>query len=317
MVRISESFNKIIFIEELCGVRVGPWQKERMEQWLKESGGRLSEKEQELATQLANIAPKVNLNLVEAYFLTLEDAELWNTLGQEIGVAETAALKEIFDGFSQRFTVVWSKERLSLEKIQSYLDSQSEKMRSVSLIIGTLAALENEKRIYEQTPLHLAISSREQDDVVGWFSAMNNKTDLVLECSGAPANNYIFLEAVLLHEFFHTALRENLSIKILIEKVARENQDILSPLSPEMPPRQIVEELLISSFVPEGYIALKYFGKKIEAPHSIDKTDEVSFVSVRQLCASALQKSAQEYIDSEKAIDETYLTLLIDAIKNG
>src|SRR3989344_1316619 len=146
MVRISESFNKIIFIEELCGVRVGPWQKERMEQWLKESGGRLSEKEQELATQLANIAPKVNLNLVEAYFLTLEDAELWNTLGQEIGVAETAALKEIFDGFSQRFTVVWSKERLSLEKIQSYLDSQSEKMRSVSLIIGTLAALENEKR---------------------------------------------------------------------------------------------------------------------------------------------------------------------------
>ena len=69
--------------------------------------------------------------------------------------------------------------------------------------------------------------------------------------------------AVLAHEFFHLMLRENKNLFLKITKIAQKNEKLFTKLSKEIPSRIFLEELLISSFIPEGYLSEKYFNTKV------------------------------------------------------
>lgn len=248
--------------------------------------------------------------------MTKENEQLWNILGQEIGTTHTGAIKEVLENFSHRFDIVWQKEETHLMRISKFFNSQSKKIETALAQVESLTGLQNKTKLTD-IPIQLAMSSAEEDDIVGWYSTFEEKTDLVLECSGVIENNFPFLEAVLLHELFHLALRSHSVVMPLIVSVADENQDLLSPLSQDMPPFQILEELLISSFTPEGYLATKYFNTTISIAEKTDESVLHNFTLIRRRSAHAMRNLAKEYTDEKKCIDKMYLNSLTETIKNG
>lgn len=312
--RIDKGLNTLIFIGELCRTRDNPWNKERAEQWILESGGALSPAEQSSIERFTSIVSDISSNFIEAYFLISESGQVWTALEQEFGTQNITTLKEIFESFSQRFNLLWQREESSLVAVREYLTTQSEKINSAVATVSTLT--QTTERISElmDIPLHLAISSREKDDILGWYSAFGTKMDLVLECSGVSQEEFPFLDAVLLHEIFHIALKKNPQISSLITETTKNNLDFVSSLSEEIPQPQIIEELLISSFTPEGCLASQNFGTTVE---KVDDYIPHNFVSIRRYCAHIMRQTAQQYINQNKSIDREYLSLLIEKIKNG
>jgi len=61
--------------------------------------------------------------------------------------------------------------------------------------------------------------------------------------------------------FFINAEKDKIYFKIT--KVVKENEKLFTELAEGMPNRIFLEELLISSFIPEGYLGEKYFNMKV------------------------------------------------------
>ena len=80
-----------------------------------------------------------------------------------------------------------------------------------------------------------------------------------------------------------------------------------------MPSRIFLEELLISSFTPEGYLSQKYFNIKINT-YALKPKDLIDW---RRLVASKLQDTAKEYVNNTRQIDNKYLSYIIDVIKQN
>jgi len=317
MYSINKNLNKFVFVGEICRIRNNPWNKERIQQWLRKSGGRLSRKERLLTKEFREILSVANFNIIEAYFVVSEGKELWDSIGKGAGTERARRLREILECFTPRFDKFWGQEETKLLKILEYLNSQSKKIGTVVSTICVLSGIEGGDAYLKQTPVHLVVSSDKKKDVIGWFSTMDNRTDFVLECSGVASSNLNFLSMVLLHELFHLILRTNSQIRDRIKSISDENKQILATLSRDMSTSLVLEELLVSSFIPEGYLGAKFFKKKIKSASFIkEKNGVVSFVSARQFSAYKLKEMASEYVGARKAIDDNYLFSIIEVIKN-
>jgi hypothetical protein len=312
---INKVLNKFVFIGELCGLRDTPWSKERSISWTKKSGGRLSDKEEILKKCFIDIFADCNFNLVEAYFVANKGESLWKALAREVGAVKAEALESVLKGFTKRFEVLWVQEEQGLKDIARFFKIESKKINSALEMIAKLTNLRT-GQFSSDIIVQLVMSSGKKDDVMGWFSILNKKADLVLECSPNKNKDYSFLESVLFHEFFHLAIRKKPSLKKLIEDISEKNKKDLCFMSDGMPPFVALEELFVSSFVPEGILASRYFNKKIKSINSIKRGDgSVSFVCARQFFAYALRELSGFYIDNNKALDEKYLLSLIEEIK--
>jgi hypothetical protein len=71
----------------------------------------------------------------------------------------------------------------------------------------------------------------------------------------------------------------------------------------------VLEELIVSSFVPEGYL----IHKRPDQP----KKDPQDFQSVREQFAHLLRAQAKQYVLSKKEIDTKYLENIIREIKRA
>jgi hypothetical protein len=80
-----------------------------------------------------------------------------------------------------------------------------------------------------------------------------------------------------------------------------------------MPNKIFLEELLISSFIPEGYLSEKYFDNKI-APYT---SKPKGLLKWRKFVAFKLYQIAKRYINNTQQIDEKYLNSLIGIIKRN
>ena len=74
-----------------------------------------------------------------------------------------------------------------------------------------------------------------------------------------------------------------------------------------------LEELLISSFVPEGYLREKYLGIKIPSPISKPK----NLLGWRKLIAFELRKTIKDYLRNARRIDKKYLECIINVVKQN
>lgn len=68
-----------------------------------------------------------------------------------------------------------------------------------------------------------------------------------------------------------------------------------------------LEELLISSFIPEGYLGREYFGVRIAA--QAGKPD--SLLVWRRFVARKLHRIAKDYADHNRKVDKAYLEGLL------
>ena len=106
-------------------------------------------------------------------------------------------------------------------------------------------------------------------------------------------------------------LRKNKNLFFKIANIAKENDKLFTKLAEGMPNRIFLEELLISSFIPEGYLSEKYFNTKVVSCISRPK----DLLGWRKFVAFKLYQVAKKYINNTQQIDENYLKDLIGIIE--
>ena len=163
-----------------------------------------------------------------------------------------------------------------------------------------------------QVPIYLIADCSEKDNGVNaWFSWTPKESFMVVEIPyGLKPSGSLFPLGIVTHEFFHLMLRQNHPLFLELSESSKKNEKLLTRLAKGMPNRLFLEEMLISSFVPEGYLSEKYCNLKVENGNYKSK----GLLYWRKFVAFKLKNIAIEYINGSKPIDEKYIQSVINAI---
>lgn len=164
-------------------------------------------------------------------------------------------------------------------------------------------------------PIYLVPDINSKDkEISARFSWTPKKSFIDIEIpSELKTPKEFFPISILAHEFFHLMLRKNRNLFLKIEKITGKNEKLFAKLSGSMLHRMFLEELLVSSFVPEGYLSEKYLNTK-----SYTFTPKLKdLLSWRRLVAFKSHEMAKKYTDNAQQIDEKYLEYIIDILKQN
>jgi len=207
--------------------------------------------------------------------------------------------QKIFLKFRASFNLllVSNKEELASQKAflsvwKQYFNRNVKVIKKILEIEKRLTDTKNKKIL--NTDIFLVIK-HDKSELGAWFSYSKNKKFIVIEIpiDHMPKNEDLFPCAILLHEFFHLLIKEN-----------KELWKTVYALRKEMP---IFEELLISSFMPEGYLSQAYLGTEALKYNSEPK----SLVDQRRFIANKMFDYAKNYVENNKKIDKKYLNKLM------
>jgi hypothetical protein len=309
-IKINKELNFFVFIGEISGIRHSPYNKERKKEWLSKSGGKLTTKEQRGLGEFKKFFSSHPYEEIEAIFMTSGWSVLSNTLKKRIGKQKLKSLRNIFDDFSPRFETIWRKKNNRLLKTKLVVSSDIKKIKDSLKTVGILCGMPKIKT--KSLSVYLIMGSEVKGDMSGWYSLMGNRMDLALECSNTlDKESKNFLKMILIHELFHYAIRKNAKILKTLDNLSIKNKAWLRKAWRNIQPWHSLEELLVSSFVPEGYLKEKYFNLTIK-PTNLKKIS--NFVYARQYVGYKMKEFAKSYIETGKLIDVDYLEILLNDV---
>lgn len=250
---------------------------------------------------------------INRLFYDQNEEKIWEQIEKSIGRQNTKRFQKDITSLEPIFTPHWRKTSKHLFLWKKYFQNNQSLLQQIISDIEKLSEVEK-FNIYK-IPIHLISDPLSKDkEINAWFSWTPKESFIIVEIPpGLKAPNNFFPLSILAHEFFHLMLRKNKSLFSKISKITEENKKILTKLSEGMPSRIFLEELLISSFIPEGYLSEKYFNTKVVPNTSRPK----NLLMWRKFVAFKLYQKAKKYINSAQRIDEKYLRDLIDIIKQN
>lgn len=217
---------------------------------------------------------------------------------------DTAPLRHIFASF-------WHKESKYLLLWKKYFQSNQLLFQQAISNIKKLSGIKYFRA--SKIPIYLISDSVHKDkEIHAWFSWSPQKSFIVVEIPAGlkPPSNLLPM-GILAHEFFHLILRENKALFSKISNIVEKNKKLFTKLSGEMSNRMFLEELLISSFIPEGYLGAKYFRSRTVT----NVTKPNTLLMWRRFIAHKLNQTTKYYVNNARQIDEKYLKNIIKAIR--
>jgi hypothetical protein len=246
-------------------------------------------------------------------FYGKSENEIWKQIEKIIGKGKTKEMKKSILSLNLVFIPYWHKASKNLFLWKQYFQKNQYLFQEVIIKLKKLIGVKS--FAISKIPVYLISDPLSKDkEINAWFSWMPKQSFIVIEI---PFNlkipNNFFPLAVLVHEFFHLILRKNKNLFLKITDIAKKNDKLFAGRVEDMPNRIFLEELLISSFIPEGYLSKKYFNTKIVSYTSKPK----DLLEWRKFVAFKLYQLAKKYIDNNRQIDENYFKYLIRAIKQN
>jgi len=283
----------------------------RKKEWIKTTG-KLNEKENECLKVFSKIMQESTNNL-ELIFLFSDKKDIWQKISKEIGNEKTIILKQIFSYFRSRFNILWKEEEDKIKIIEKYFNRNINLIDNNLNVIKSLCNLSNQK-VNERITLNLLLSSSKKTDCQAWY--YNNI--IVLEASGWPKENLDeLLNSIFLHECFHLYFQKNKLLFSNLKKLASKNKKNINRLDlKHWPVEVILEECLVSSFLPEGYLSEKFLKKDVKkiASKKIESKNIDQFSKIRYFCALNLYKNAKNYVENKKTLDIFYFNDLVKSV---
>jgi len=248
---------------------------------------------------------------LELAFLGKNENKIWSQVKKTVGARKAEQFRKIIVSFAPAFNSRWRGESQNLLAWQKYF--QENHSQSFKRVISDIKKLSGAKHLkISDIPVYLISDITHQDkEICAWFSWEPKKRFIVVEIpSRLRVPGSLFPASILAHEFFHLALRENKNLFLEINKIAERNKGKLAELSGGMPVRMFLEELVISSFIPEGYLGKKHFLSKI----AVYNKKSNNLLEWRKFVAYKLNNTAKEYTDNACWIDRKYLENLLEVI---
>ncbi len=251
---------------------------------------------------------KLNLS-----FYGKNENKIWRQIEETIGKENAKKIKKSIVPLDQVFTPHWRKVSKHLFLWKQYFQNNQSLLQRVVFELKKLSGIKH--FTISKIPIYLISDPVSNDkEINAWFSWTPKESFIVVEIPfGLKVPNNFFPLAVLAHEFFHLMLRKNKNLFLKITKIVKENEKLLTTLAEGMPNKIFLEELLISSFIPEGYLGEKYFNMKVVFYTSKPK----DLLGWRRFIAFKLYQKTKKYIDNNRQIDENYLKDLIGVVKKN
>jgi len=251
-----------------------------------------------------------NINLS---FYGNNENKIWKQIEKAIGEQNTKQIKKYTNSLESVFASHWPKASKHLLLWRRYFQNNQQLFQQIIFEIKKLSGVKY--FAVSKIPIYLISDHSSKDkEINAWFSWTPKESFIVIEIPfGLRIPNNFFPMGVLAHEFFHLILRGNKNLFSKISKIAKENEKLFAKLSEGMPDRIFLEELMISSFIPEGYLSEKYFRAKVTTYIVKPK----SLLAWRKFVAFKLYQMVKKYINDNRQIDEKYLQNLMRIIKQN
>jgi len=239
--------------------------------------------------------------------------KIWRQIEKIIGKENAKKIKKSIVSLNPTFTSHWREASNRLLLWKRYFQNNQFLFQQAIIELKKLSGIKN--FTISKIPVFLISDPVSNDrEINAWFSWTPKENFIVVEIPldlKVPSN--FFSLAVLAHEFFHLILRKNKNLFLKITDIAEENNKLFTKLAESIPNRIFLEELLISSFIPEGYLGEKCFSTKVVSCTSRPK----DLLKWRKFVAFKLYQVAKKYINDTWEIDENYLKDLIGVIKQN
>lgn len=239
--------------------------------------------------------------------------KIWKQIKKSIGEQNTKQIKKSIVPFKSIFDPHWHKASKHLLLWKRYFQNNQSLFQQTIFSAKDLSGIKH--FAVSKISIYLISDPASNDkEINAWFSWTPKESFIVVEIPfNLKVPNNFFPLSVLAHEFFHLMLRKNKNLFLKITKIAKENKKIITKLSKGAPNRIFLEELLISSFIPEGYLTEKYFNTKVVTHTSRPK----DLLRWRKFIAFKFYQTAKKYANDTRQIDEKYLKDLMGVIKQN
>jgi len=228
------------------------------------------------------------------------------------GIKKMQSLQRYLHEIEPLFTTHWRSAAPHLSLWKEYLLAHE---RTLQKILTTLYNLTSTRGFTARhIPFYLiADPTNPTQELSAWFSWTPKKSFVVIEIPlAAIPSQTLFPVGIVAHEILHLLLRKNIRLFTELKNLAKDNAKLWLktsdlPISPE----NFLEELLVSSFVPEGYLGEKYLQHKIKRLVMLPN----DLLDWRRLIAYHMRTIARNYAEKNKAIDLKYMEYLLEVIK--
>lgn len=290
--------------------------------WLKEIGP-LNNKEKQALKKMRDLLLKYNFEnkFLGIPFTTTPDRIVWEKVKSWVNKCEFNDLKEVFSTLEPRFEKIWETEKTKLASWKKILSRESKKKKYQNLE-KDLGVFFNQGPKYHNIDVYLLISA------IGSGGGANiGSGRLTLECTALSTKQFTRALNTLYHEAAHLAFEYGYYkdlLKQFLESFKNKSpkKHIFSKLGRSL--RGVVNEAVMSSLLPEGYLAKKYFNR--DTLHNAEKTlgknfekitkgKECDFGIYRLFVAAKLFPLAKNYIENKKPVDRDYLLSIWEAFK--
>ncbi len=249
----------------------------------------------------------------------IEEKNIWLNLRKINRDKMTDKFITSFDKIIDSQRSLWEDIEKILTKKKLFLEGNREKITLINRIIGQLLGSVDNKEPNINT--YLIINWQQLDEWAAWFSSKGRDQSMIVECpiNKNNSNNLLLPLAVICHEIFHLKLRRQKKLLGYIKKVAQNNSNLLNKIGYKTSnPAMVLEELVISSFIPEGYLGKKYFNLSFggNPKRSLQQAiDILDFVDTRRRVARQIFDMSKIYVDIKMAIDKNYVDYLMQLLK--
>lgn len=244
-------------------------------------------------------------------FYEKNEHAIWKQIELSIGKHAAKKIKNAITPSKHEFSLYWNATSKHLLLWKRYF--QNNQFLFQQALAETNALCGIKRFSISNIPIYLISDPASNDnEISAWFSWTPKQSFLVVEIPhDLTPPDHLFPISVLAHEFFHLSIRKNKTLTLIIIALAQKNNSLIAKMADGMPNKMFLEELLVSSFIPEGYLGKRYFNAKISPIKQRPKT----LLQWRKFVASHLCQMAQTYINSRRAIDEQYLKTILKIIR--
>ena len=266
--------------------------------------------DQHSLTKIRLLEEYLSNDTIELSFLGKREGVIWKQIEKAIGSEGLKQFKKAVRLIQPTFISYWNRASQNLSLWKQYFQSNQLLFQQIISDIQKLSGVEMFD--ISQIPIYLIAYPAKSKELNAWFAWAPKESFIVLEIpDDAKIPKNLFPLGILAHEFFHLILRKNRRLFQMINAIAKQNEKLISKASKETPPRIFLEELLVSSFIPEGYLREKYLNLKVLHPQKKPK----DLLSWRQFVAIKLYDIAKNYVENQRLLNYNYLKKLVETLQ--
>lgn len=257
-----------------------------------------------------NLEKYLTNDSIELSFCGNREHIIWKQVKNSAGPEGLKQFKKAVRLIQPTFISYWNRASQNLSLWKQYFQSNQLLFQQIISDIQKLSGV----GMFDisQIPIYLIAYPAKSNELNAWFSWTPKENFIVLEIpDDAKIPKNLFPLGILAHEFFHLILRKNRRLFQMINAIAKQNEKLISKASKETPPRIFLEELLVSSFIPEGYLREKYLNLKVLHPQKKPK----DLLSWRQFVAIKLYDIAKNYVENQRLLNYNYLKKLVETLQ--